>query len=269
MMSEKTCRWGILSTANIAEKNWLAIKNSGNATVSGVASRSVEKAQAFIDSCQSHAPLATPPKAYGSYEELFAELHEKYKGGKIAPELSLLLRLGFSAAVVNFTNKALSTSVPGFNDVMRQNPDLMKAFTDATVNSMSQNSPAFAMANDMMSNTPKPTGPPPPAPQATQTARSSRPETRPDLSHAESGIELDTAGKVTQEKSARPEMRGPKNSDIDDLLAGLKTKNVNIQKKKSDSVVSAASVADMTDGKVPKRTQKRKQKSDRSIALDI
>lgn len=71
-MSEKTCRWGILSTANIAEKNWLAIKNSGNATVSGVASRSVEKAQTFIDSCQSHAPLATPPKAYGSYEELFA-----------------------------------------------------------------------------------------------------------------------------------------------------------------------------------------------------
>lgn len=204
-----------------------------------------------------------------SYEELFGELHEKYKGGKIAPELSLLLRLGFSAAVVNFTNKALSTSVPGFNDVMRQNPDLMKAFTDATVNTMSQNSPAFAMANDMMANTPKPTGPPPPAPQATQTTRSLRPESRPDISHAESGIELDTAGKVTQERSARPEMRGPKNSDIDDLLAGLKTKNVNIQNKKSDSVVSAASVADMTDAKVPKRTQKRKQKSDRSIALDI
>jgi hypothetical protein len=43
-----------------------------------------------------------------SYEEIFSELHEKYKGGKLSPELSLLLRLGFSAAVVNITNKALS-----------------------------------------------------------------------------------------------------------------------------------------------------------------
>ena len=42
-----------------------------------------------------------------SYEEIFGELHEKYKGGKMAPELSLLLRVGFSAAVLNFSNKAL------------------------------------------------------------------------------------------------------------------------------------------------------------------
>ena len=44
-----------------------------------------------------------------SYEEIFAELYEKYKGGKMAPEISLLLRVGFSAAVLNFSNKALST----------------------------------------------------------------------------------------------------------------------------------------------------------------
>ena len=55
-----------------------------------------------------------------SYEEIFSELHDKYKGGKLAPELSLLLRLGFSAAVVGFTNKALSTATPGFNDVIKQ-----------------------------------------------------------------------------------------------------------------------------------------------------
>jgi hypothetical protein len=73
-----------------------------------------------------------------SYDEIFAELHEKYKGGKMAPELSLLLRLGFSAAVVNFTNKALSSATPGFNDVIKQSPELMKMFTDATVNNMSQ-----------------------------------------------------------------------------------------------------------------------------------
>jgi len=45
-----------------------------------------------------------------SYDEIFSELHDKYKGGKLAPEISLLLRMAFSAAVVNFTNKALSTA---------------------------------------------------------------------------------------------------------------------------------------------------------------
>ena len=66
-----------------------------------------------------------------SYEEIFTELHDKYKGGKLSPELSLLLRLGFSAAVVSFTNKALSSATPGFNDVIKQSPELMKMFTNA------------------------------------------------------------------------------------------------------------------------------------------
>jgi len=100
-----------------------------------------------------------------SYEEIFNELHDKYKGGKMAPELSLLLRLGFSAAVVNFSNKALSSATPAFNDVIKQSPELMRMFTNATVNSMSQSSPGFAFANNLM-NEQGPTrnmGPPPAA----------------------------------------------------------------------------------------------------------
>ena len=50
-MTDKVCRWGILSAAHIAKKNWLAIKNSGNSVVAAVASRSKEKAQKFIDEC--------------------------------------------------------------------------------------------------------------------------------------------------------------------------------------------------------------------------
>jgi predicted dehydrogenase len=71
-MSEKICKWGILSTASIAEKNWLAIRNSGNGVVAGVASRSAEKAQAFIDRCQSTVPFESVPTAFASYEELLA-----------------------------------------------------------------------------------------------------------------------------------------------------------------------------------------------------
>lgn len=87
-----------------------------------------------------------------NYDEIFSELHEKYKGGKFSPELMILLRLGFSAAVVNFTNKALSSATPGFNDVIKQSPELMKMFTNATVSSMSQQSPGFAFASNLVNN---------------------------------------------------------------------------------------------------------------------
>ena len=65
-------RWGILSTANIASKNWKAIHASGNSTVTAVASRSVDRGRDFIRQCQSEAAFETPPVALGSYEELLA-----------------------------------------------------------------------------------------------------------------------------------------------------------------------------------------------------
>jgi predicted dehydrogenase len=62
-------RFGILGTANIARKNWKAIRLSGNAVVTAVASREAAKAQRFIDECQAEVPFADAPKASG-YEEL-------------------------------------------------------------------------------------------------------------------------------------------------------------------------------------------------------
>ncbi|MFK7769803.1 MAG: Gfo/Idh/MocA family protein [Mariniblastus sp.] len=70
--SDKKVRWGILSTASIARKNWQAIKLSDNAIISNVASRSVEKAQKFIDECQAAVPFDIAPTALGSYDELLA-----------------------------------------------------------------------------------------------------------------------------------------------------------------------------------------------------
>jgi predicted dehydrogenase len=61
--------WGILSTADIARKNWLAILNSGNHVVA-VASRDLKRARRFIEFCQPHAPMPAAPRAFGSYEEL-------------------------------------------------------------------------------------------------------------------------------------------------------------------------------------------------------
>jgi predicted dehydrogenase len=69
-MSDTRLRWGILSTAGIARKNWLAIRNTGNSVVTAVASREVERSQRFVRECQAAAPFANDPSALGSYEEL-------------------------------------------------------------------------------------------------------------------------------------------------------------------------------------------------------
>jgi predicted dehydrogenase len=65
-------RWGILSTAQIARKNWRAIQLSGNGIVAAVASRTLEGAQRFIAENQAVAPFAAAPRACGSYAELLA-----------------------------------------------------------------------------------------------------------------------------------------------------------------------------------------------------
>lgn len=223
-----------------------------------------------------------------SYEEIFSELHEKYKGGKMAPELSLLLRLGFSAAVVNFTNKALSSATPGFNDVIKQSPELMKMFTDATVNSMSQASPGFAMANNIMQDQKnKPRGPPPPAPVETKNQPpmqrptmqfTQAPSNRPDISASrgamfrEEGVDVNNQFVNPNQPTQRPEMRGPQNADIDNILAGLKTRNVDIHEPtmEDDSMISISSLKDAQSNSLPKRSKRRNQRSDRNtISLDI
>ena len=71
-MSQAICRWGILGAADIARKNWLAIRNAENCTLAAVASRDPERCRRFITECQRHAPFDPPPHAFGSYEELLA-----------------------------------------------------------------------------------------------------------------------------------------------------------------------------------------------------
>lgn len=66
------CRFGILSTAGIARKNWRAMRLAGNACVAAVASRKVDAANRFIDECSAEVPQLQRPQAFGSYEELLA-----------------------------------------------------------------------------------------------------------------------------------------------------------------------------------------------------
>jgi predicted dehydrogenase len=71
-MQKGKIRWGILGAAEIARKNWLSILNSGNGAVVAVASRKLDSAQRFIDSCQAQFPFPIKPRPLGSYAELMA-----------------------------------------------------------------------------------------------------------------------------------------------------------------------------------------------------
>ena len=227
------------------------------------------------------------------YDEIFSELHEKYKSkAKMAPELKLLFQLGGSAIMVHMTNTMFKSSMPGMDDIMKQNPELMQQFTQAAVSSMGESSPGLGnFMNSFMPGSaggpapPPNMGPPPPAvnTQANKTQRYAPPANRPDLtaSRTQAGISIeekftsldaDTQIK-TPAPAKRPEMKGP--GDISQLLSGLKTKQVNIPasnmaNEKDPSTVSIAELKELSEQKIPKSNRKSKNGSSKNtISLDL
>ena len=239
------------------------------------------------------------------YDEIFSELHEKYKSkAKMAPELKLLFQLGGSAIMVHMTNTMFKSAMPGMDDIMKQNPELMQQFTQAAVNSMGETNPGFGSfmnnfvpgsSNNMSPPPPPNMGPPPPSvnTQAERSHRYAPPQNRPDLmaTHTQEGISiqekftsLDQVGqhiKTEQShQSKRPEMKGP--GDISNLLSGLKTKHVDIpttnmanmnqtvQKEKDPSTISIQDLKELSNQKLPKSNKKsRATSSKNTISLDL
>jgi len=75
------------------------------------------------------------------YDEIFEELGEKYGGGgDMAPEIRLMFTLAGSAFMFHLSNTMFKSSIPGMDDVLRQNPELMKQFAEAAVGSMNGSS---------------------------------------------------------------------------------------------------------------------------------
>ena len=237
------------------------------------------------------------------YDDIFGELYEKYKSkASMAPELKLLFQLGGSAMMVHMTNTMFKSAMPGMDDILKQNPDLMRSFQNAAVNSMAGSSPGFSgFMSNMMNPEIKPSqGMGPPPPMATQgpnsvPAPTGRPGNnnyaRPDLNMSRSnfvddGISLrenferpDVQDRTTRRQpppqSSRPEMKGP--SDLSDILSGLKTKTINIQEQTTQNQAqndnSTISISDLkelqSDGNMPKRSGRRKKSASNTISLDI
>tara|TARA_B000000475_G_scaffold271772_1_gene270464 strand:- start:914 stop:2305 length:1392 start_codon:yes stop_codon:yes gene_type:complete len=209
------------------------------------------------------------------YDDVFGELHEKYGGkAKMAPELKLLFMLGGSAAMLHMTNTMFKSAMPGMDDIMRQNPELMQQFQSAAMNSMGQQNPGFGQfMGGMMGGGPQmgggaqmpPMGSPPmPSREMRQNPpRMPRGGNRPDIAAGRGGNMNDAVNiKDNFGRTSRPEMKGP--SDLGDILSGLKTKKININQKETQSVVSISELDEMkSDLNKPKKSR-RKPKSERN-----
>lgn len=74
------------------------------------------------------------------FDEIFEELHEKYRGkSNVPPELRLLMALGGSGFMFHVQN-SLKSSIPGLDEVLKNNPELRRQVAQATAAQMSQES---------------------------------------------------------------------------------------------------------------------------------
>src|SRR6056300_133959 len=69
------------------------------------------------------------------YDGVFEELYVKYRSKvSVAPEIKLIMMLGGSAMMFHLTNSMFKTALPNMNDVIKQNPDLVKNMMAAVQN---------------------------------------------------------------------------------------------------------------------------------------
>ena len=175
------------------------------------------------------------------YDEIFAELHEKYKSkAKMAPEIKFLFQLAASGMMIHMTNTMFKSSIPGMDDIMRQNPDLMSQFTKAAVSSMENTTPGLGnFMNDFRR----------------EPQRQNQSQSQQNQGQGYQGYQGQGQGYPKE----RQEMKGPEN--INSILTGLKKINVD-----NDSTISAEEI-DLMNTNATSRRKRRSDKNTISLAI--
>ena len=168
------------------------------------------------------------------YNEVFGELFEKYKtSSKMPPEVKLIMMVGGSAAMVHLTNTMFKSSLPGMEDMLKQNPEMMKQFATAAQQQqshqqqqqqhVSQPSPIKSSGMDILGSmfsgmSKSAAQPPTPAPAMMGPMRQ----------NMNKPVDIGTGLSPMQQPSAVPrrEMRGPSGAGVDDILNELVSKPV-------------------------------------------
>ena len=160
------------------------------------------------------------------YDEVFEELHDKYKSKvKVAPEIRLMLMLGGSAFMFHLTNTMLRSGMPNMGDMFKNNPDLMKGMANMMGGMMQQQQapmmPPMMMGNGMMPQQNMNNSMPPGMSQVNEVPPS--PE-----------INQDEVRRVNLGQNDRKEMKGP--ASLDALLGTDGSEGLaSVQRKRSNN----------------------------------
>ena len=185
------------------------------------------------------------------YDEIFEELHEKYKEkAQIAPELKLMLMMGGSAFMFHLTNTMFKSSIPGMNDIMQQNPELMKQFANVAMNQMSQDNPGFT---NLMGD-------------INPSLNSNNTQQSPNMMQQQSPNMMQQQS--LNMEPPRKDMSGPKG--VDEILAQLNNSNFNSnQLNISDSEINDINKLDNVRSIELLDAKNRPKRSSNSITLDL
>jgi|TARA_B110000902_G_scaffold91862_1_gene109073 hypothetical protein len=167
------------------------------------------------------------------YDEMFEELYAKYGGGdsEVAPELRLLFALGSSAFMFHLQNTMFKSSLPGMDDILKQNPDLMKQFASAAVGSM--NAPGGGGAPPGMEGMMRGMGMMPP---------STGPRGPPQQMGQQMGQQMPQRMNQRPASPQRPDMDGP--DGLDDII-----KTMNLEPDKLPDLDNISLISGDTDRK--------------------
>ena len=169
--------------------------------------------------------------------------------------------LGGSAVMIHMTNTMFKSSMPGMDDILKQNPELMQQFTQAAVNSMGESNPGFGNFMGSMMQEPPRGSPPGPneeqrrSPPRMKSSYSDRPDTSNRRANFNDAENMESSFSNIRTPPKRPEMKGP--TDLKDLLSGLKTKKINL-KEDNRSTVSIQEIEELNsslDFKKPKKSR--------------
>ena len=151
------------------------------------------------------------------YDGVFEELYNKYNTKvAVAPEVKLIMMVGGSAMMFHLTNSMFKSAMPNMNQVLKQNPDLVKNMVDAV--QRTQNAP------------PTPSGPPGAPPSGRREMRAPG----LDLSTLMGGIIGPPPPVGTREPGPRdaPAQDDDAISDIVSVDLGSDTKEVSVKKSR-------------------------------------
>ena len=179
----------------------------------------------------------------------------------MAPELKLLFQLASSGIMIHMTNTMFKSALPGMDDIMRQNPDLMNHFTKAAINSMEKNSPGLSnFMNDFGMSHSNDTNEIRSRPQGVDAMRPEVNNTPPP------------PPRNMPKPAMRKEMKGPGNIDslLNSLGSGNDSKNITLDKESTISIEDVDNLSVASGVSSSSKKGRGRRKSDKNtISLAI